>query len=490
MLIAVSWTATSVPSQTIRYIDSNGLPQRAQGPASVPERSWPGARATEVVDRVLSGERLVTGSGMQVLIEGVQAADRGSSATAVSRGAETARRALADLVMGRVIELTFEDRRPEGDALRAHVHLSDGRLLASVLAEGGHVRPSLEVGGLEHADAILRSATVARDANRGVWQRSAAQGPPTKASAGRVRGFGLGMYGPTQDHDYDPLLSELESIGATDVMLVVPHFVHDWRSTSIAPRPGRTPSWETIDRTIRQARKRGLRTGIMPIILLATGGDSHWRGDLKPRSLQAWFRSYGRHLGRCADVGRDAGADWLVVGSELCSLERHTPYWKTLIASLRARFPGKLTYSANWDQLDEVRFWDELDLIGMTGYHKLASGSSTSVDLLVMAWTPIKEALLRLQRLHGKPFAFTEIGYASVDGIAAEPWNYRLRNRPDALEQAHCYEAFVRTWQPAPPGFAGAWFYDWWRNGDATDKRGYTVHGKPAEKIVRRYFSR
>jgi len=475
------------PSQVFRWTGPDGARRTAASVSAVPENAWPGALATVKGVRAITGERLVTATGLEIVLEGVQAPGIGQDDTAATRGGAEARARLQELIAERVLECEFEDHRPIAEALRAHVHLPDGRSVAEILASEGWVRPALEVGGLRHAEGLLEATAVARKRRLGVWK---AVKNPEPMALDRVRGFGLGLYGPRADHDYGELIASLGASGATDVLLVVPHFMADWRATEIVSRAGRTPSWRTVLRTIRQARRHRLRVGVMPIVLLASGTDDHWRGDIKPRSLLAWFRSYGRHLGRCADIARDGGAHLLVVGSELSSLERHGGYWRTLIDSVRARFSGRLTYSANWDQLQVVRFWDALDFVGMTGYHQLTRKRNPTVEDLVAGWRPVKDMIGQLQRHVGKPVAFTEIGYASIDGIATAPWNYRMSKTADLTEQADCYRAYVAAWTPAPEGFMGGWFYDWWRSGDPTDRIGYSVYGKPAAEVVRRYFTK
>jgi hypothetical protein len=65
------------------------------------------------------------------------------------------------------------------------------------------------------------------------------------------------------------------------------------------------------------------------------------------------------------------GLSGLSVGSELASLEREDTEWRALIRAIRAKYAGPLVYSANWDHLDDVQFWDALDLAGASAYFEL-----------------------------------------------------------------------------------------------------------------------
>lgn len=429
-------------------------------------------QATEVrAVRAVAGDRLELSDGRVIAIEGIQEAK-----------GDAARAALWELVRGKALSVSRERRLTLSDgAVVGHVGIVGGGQVSVALVRTGAAQPALEVGGLRHEEQLIRAAREASGPHR-----LREPNPPMA----RVRGFGFGLYDPDPDHDYKKRLTALKATGATDVMLIAPHFMDDWRAVRMHPVKWETPSFATIERTARQAKALGLRVGLMPLVLLREGTGKHWRGTIQPASRTEWFHWYTRLVGRWADAGRRAHADVLVVGSELCSLERETEHWRTLIRTVRSRFPGRLTYSANWDQLGVVRFWEDLDFVGMTGYHALTRKIDPSVDELVVAWKPIRDQVLQIHRRTGKPVAFTEIGYASQDGINTNPWNYRMSKKPDWQEQADCYEAFVKTWSPSPPGYAGAWFYDWWRNNDPTDRTAYCVQGKPALSVIRELFAR
>src|SRR5207253_3061449 len=79
-----------------------------------------------------------------------------------------------------------------------------------------------------------------------------------------------------------------------------------------------------------------------------------------------------------AALAAEERASFFCVGSELAWADGETASWKDLIARVRSVFPGKLAYSANWDDYEAVTFWEEIDLLGVTGYNELASASGAS----------------------------------------------------------------------------------------------------------------
>jgi hypothetical protein len=178
-----------------------------------------------------------------------------------------------------------------------------------------------------------------------------------------------------------------------------------------------------------------------------------------------------------------------MVGAEFASLEHETGAWRATIGNVRSRFGGTLTYSANWDHFDGVGFWDDLDVVGVTGFHSLSRKNDPSVQELVSAWSPVKERLLAFQTAVRKPIVFTEVGYSSQDGTSRDPWNYyvNLRN-PDQEEQADCFRAFFQTWT-GTPGYQGMFIWNWWRSEEPKSDVGYSVFGKPAYEVIKAHFS-
>src|SRR6185436_15440667 len=98
-----------------------------------------------------------------------------------------------------------------------------------------------------------------------------------------------------------------------------------------------------------------------------------------------WFSSYNEFILPFADAARRSGAEALILGSEFSSLEKYTDQWKNVLKNVRSRYDGVVTYSANWDHLDVVRFWDDLDMIGMTGYHSLTTKNDPTVEEITEA---------------------------------------------------------------------------------------------------------
>ena len=282
-----------------------------------------------------------------------------------------------------------------------------------------------------------------------------------------------------------------------------------WQETERSPEvrlitSGRVFWGETdqgLEETTRLARERGVRTLLIPQIWLRRASDGAWRGDIAMASeadWERWFESYRRLVLHYAALAERLGIPAYCVGVELHAAARDRPEdWRRLIAEVREVYSGQLTYAANWHrEVEEVPFWDALDLIGVQGYFPLSAEPLPTVEELVAGWQPRAAALEALARRHGRPVLFTEIGYVSRPGATADPWVWPERGRPEAsseegLElQARAYEAFFRTFWHRP-WVAGAYFWKWYPGLPPGEASGvdYSPQGKPAERVLRRWYA-
>ena len=332
------------------------------------------------------------------------------------------------------------------------------------------------------------------------------QPPASEAphSPPELRGMTVPLHSKDPAYDYGPSLKELPGLGVRQVC--VTFHVYQARAHSPTPtrHPTKTPSDGTIRTVIKQAQALGLEVALLPIVLIEHPGEHEWRGNLSPPDTmgrrrgdagyqgpdwRTWFRGYGQLLRHYARLGEECRVSILSVGSELSSSEGEASRWRALIGEVRELFSGELTYSANWDHYQHVSFWSALDYVGLSGYYELTRDTTPSLSELLGAWRRVRAQLLTWRTTAGlerKPLLFTELGYPSIDGCASKPWDYTAKTPPDLLEQAACYEAFVRCWDGRPE-LGGVFFYEWWGEGGPQDGH-YTPRGKPALSVLKGWF--
>ncbi len=283
---------------------------------------------------------------------------------------------------------------------------------------------------------------------------------------------------------FDGLVDDAAAAGAPTLSVVVQWSQPHITSHEIEPHPIHSQRDDVVRRIIRRARARGMAVLVFPILWVEHRAPGAWRGTLAPDDRAAWWRAYRRFILHYAELAAEERAALLSVGSELSSMERDAAAWRALIADVRARYSGRLLYSANWDHYAWVPFWDALDLVGITGYYRLAEVGrfDPPVADLVARWALIREHLGLWLQTVDRPLVITELGYPSVDGAAQAPWDYTGAQPVDLEEQRRCFQAFYEVWADAPE-LAGVFFWNWWGPGGPTD-RWYTPRGKPAMHVV------
>jgi hypothetical protein len=311
---------------------------------------------------------------------------------------------------------------------------------------------------------------------------------PEPSAAPPERGVALGLFASDATWDYAELVDEIIETGATHLSVVWVWWQHDVESTRIAPRPARSATDAQIVRTIAHAEAAGLHVTAFPIVRLLSGTRTDWRGKIAPRDEDMWWDSYRAFILHGALLAKAGGADRYSVGSELLSREHQRDRWVDLIERVRLR-AGELEimYSANWDHYRPVSFWDAVDVIGVTGYWELTDDLDASVNALTEAWGGPRAELRRWAAALDRPFVLTEVGYPSLDGGAAWPWDETREAPVDLEEQARAYRAFAAAWSGVD-ALRGVYFWNWFGFG-GPDDGDYTPRGKPAAEVIRSWYA-
>jgi hypothetical protein len=281
----------------------------------------------------------------------------------------------------------------------------------------------------------------------------------------------------------DRALSDLRDTGTNSVALVTQWYMDHAASSAVAPYPAKTPTDQSLLHAMATARMLGMTVVLKPHVDVRDGS---FRGNINPYPLDRWFASYRAMIGHYAQVAARGGAQTLVVGVELTSMAKYTDRFRRVIADARARFPGRLTFAANWSTgAAQVHFWDALDEIGIDAYMPLRTGTlDPSVTALEAAWRPHVRDITALHGRYGKPVVFTELGYQPRTGAALSP--QAATGDPSPRAQARAYEAAFRVWRRTP-WFRGIYWWDWPADGRTAGPTEFTPAGAPAEDVLRRF---
>jgi len=231
----------------------------------------------------------------------------------------------------------------------------------------------------------------------------------------------------------------LKALGSNAITLVPTWYMNSSSANAIAPSQEKTPTDESLIQAIQWIKQSGMKVVLKPHVDVI---DDSYRGDIQPSDRSAWFRSYGRFIDHYASFAASNNLNMLVVGTELKSLSSDTDPWRGVIQTVRDRFVGPITYAANWDEADQVQFWDDLDAIGVDAYYPLTEsiGESPTLPKLVTAWRGIASQLKSLSDRWSRPVILTEVGYPSQVGATVTP--YQVTDQPpDQNVQAIAYQA-------------------------------------------------
>jgi hypothetical protein len=227
-----------------------------------------------------------------------------------------------------------------------------------------------------------------------------------------------------------------------------------------------------------------------------TGG---WRALIDPGSDAGWARwaeEYKNFILTWAVVAREARVEMFSIGVELRSFvtTSRASLFFPIIEGVRKAYPGLLTYSANWDDVEDTLILGKLDLIGINAFYPLSDREGATFEELLEGGYRVAEKIDRLARDWGKPVVLTEIGYTTRIDPAVKPWEW-----PDSMKdvqiseraQADAYTALIA---PFLDSRSCAGFFVWRLYADPDDvsqeaEWGFSPRGKLAELVVRDAFT-
>lgn len=309
-------------------------------------------------------------------------------------------------------------------------------------------------------------------------QAPAGQAPTGKAPAGQaqakrastIRGITISTHGMGRDWGRDqivPCMEELRSVGA------------NWACThpyGRIYRDGRVHDYSRqeapayVVRPIREAHKKGMKILIKPH-LAYWGSGFRWRGDIEFKSDEDWdrfFRDYTNWIVKIAAASTDADA--FAVGTELDKTLQFTDRWKKVIAAIRKVTKVPLTYAANWTDYKRVKFWKDLDAIGIQAYFPLADKPGATEQQLTDAWGQLMGQLRDYSKQQDRYIVFTELGYTRSHNAPVRPWEYHQDGADAETVQKTCLRVALQAVEKEPRvlgSFLWKWFpppSTWGRN--------------------------
>ncbi len=218
-----------------------------------------------------------------------------------------------------------------------------------------------------------------------------------------------------------------------------------------------------------------------------------WRGDINLYTIESWkeleerYRNYILFMAEFAEAQK---IDMLCIGTELNSfIEKRPNYWFKLIDDIKRVYSGTLTYSANWDNYENIPFWNQLDYIGVNGYFPISNMDHPEVSTTIKRWNKIKKGLSSISKEYNKQILITEFGYRNAKQAGLEPWLHVDQDNKEIANQTqyNLLKAFFESiWQEEY--IIGGFLWNWNYNLLPAGNTNFTVQEKPALELVKQYF--
>ena len=209
-----------------------------------------------------------------------------------------------------------------------------------------------------------------------------------------------------------------------------------------------------------------------------------------------WEASYSGYILEAARIAEEEKVEMLCIGTEFkIASKKREQFWRELAKEVRKVYSGAITYAANWDEYEHVRFWDAVDYIGLDAYFPLVQAETPDVESLRKGWAEPFRKIELLNKVYGKPILFTEFGYRSIDNCGWKQWEFEdipFNQKVNLQAQQNAYQAFFEQFWDQP-WFAGVFVWQWYTNdskagGDRNSD--YTPQNKPAEQLIQDWFER
>lgn len=318
-----------------------------------------------------------------------------------------------------------------------------------------------------------------------------------RSSKSDIKVKGITLVAPPKPFDENPMMPLID-VHANWVCLV-PYAYSPKNKPEVRYGSNQWQWWgerpEGIIESIMLAKKAGLKILLKPQVYIHGG----WVGSMQFETEEDWLiweNSFENYIISFADIAAKYDVEMLCIATEYDLAAHFRPaFFIQLIEKIRKIYDGKLTYSANWDNISKISFWQHLDYIGVSAYFPLLEDVIPAFDKLCVSWQTHINILESVHRLHNKPILFTEFGYLSVDGAAGKTWE--LEKNIQSLQineeaQAIAFEAlFSSFWEK--PWWAGGFIWKWFPNGEGHEgypEKDYTPQNKKAESVIQSWYSK
>lgn len=266
----------------------------------------------------------------------------------------------------------------------------------------------------------------------------------------------------------------------------------------VIPYPREDNFWgdrpENIQPIVNKAISEGYKILLKPMFRV---DNISWAGNYCFDHFDQYVfeREFSAKILMLAEIAEKEKIQMFSVGAELkLFVEKRPQFWLKLIKQIREVYSGQLTYAANWDNVQNIPFWEELDYIGVDAYYPLSSKKTPQIKELTQAWKLPLQQLKQLHDIYQKPILFTEFGYRSINYATWKQWEFESTSANSDVNlkaQVNGYEAlFQSLWKN--DWFAGGFLWKWFvdrPNFGGHNHSDYSPQNKPVIQNIKKWYS-
>jgi hypothetical protein len=328
--------------------------------------------------------------------------------------------------------------------------------------------------------------------------------PVIQSPVGFIKGYTWGYNSTRGDYLGKPAEESMKALAETGVnWITLAYMAHMPASNKPeilwGEKDPKMVSDDEIRLAIKMARQYKLKVCLKPMVDPADKPrlDIDFKtpdGKTDEAAWQKWWTAYDAYILHHAKIAQETKCEMLCIGCELKTTEQFEKEWRGLIKKIREVYQGPLVYNALMNNLWDNKWWDAVDVLGISLYSWHPEQPDSSVEAQVAYWTKWRTGLRALAAKTGKPIFFIEIGCRSARGAAATSGDYMHWEWPyDGQEQARFYEAaFQVFWNE--PWFCGYSWWDWkpklYKKEEADQNKEFVIYGKPAEQVLRTWYAK
>jgi hypothetical protein len=306
----------------------------------------------------------------------------------------------------------------------------------------GDRRPSKQTGRMR-VRRLLIGASIVAMAAAGATLPSDGASAAHKVSPPPQLGFNtyvqdLCQNSATWASDASGQFTLLKSLGANSIALAFPIYMLGVTSSNVFARRTcganfDTPSPARLAVAINEAHSLGLRVFVRPMVdeLTLVASPGGWRGEIRPKNIKEWFKSYLAALIPYLKLSQQLKVQYFAISTELDSLSKK-PNWSSVIWSAKRYYKGPLIFTVPWHpgQVTHAGTTPGLD-----AYQGVVAPINATPAQLLAGWN---YAATKSDRL---PFRLStasidEVAIPAQDGAYPTPWVSSLPLSTNPFDQS------------------------------------------------------